>query len=565
MLTYLARIPADVSKRLLIILACTGALLTAAACSTIPEGEVNAGSGVRFTPYVADSLDDAGLGAQVTVDADGNPFISYLALTEELPAGQIAVTRPIGSPYIPAIGVTSLASDGIWTRGAAAQVKDTPPGITVPYGPATVPSLKDLTATNSNGTDIAVGADGSLHVVWTAPDGVWYAKGPDTFSAEQIYDYGFSLKQAGPIGSPSVAVDADGNPWVAYTANSSGQEVRVATTDGQKWTTDTAFSIPQCAGCPQPGPTKIGVTPDGPVVAFVDTSTGEVDVARASGGRWTVETVASDATGQGLDLAVDADGNPVVSYFTADNLEVAAWVPEGATWRTAVVAPAPAGLADAKGGNFTPTAGVAVDGAGTIYVTWAGDDGVALASGDGTTFTPVDTGIDTGDGAYPSVAVNADGSAVYVAWYDTVTKALMLGVQGDPGEIGIAQPSPAPSPGSAPSTGGAECGKDGKIALDIVASGTAFDTTCLVAPAGEPFTINFDNKDDAATTGPHNVAIATDSSYADFLFTGELISGPKQVEYKVDALDAGSYYFHCDVHPTMAGQFVVIQVKGAKK
>jgi plastocyanin len=563
MLTYLARIPADVSKRLL-ILACAGALLTAAACSTIPQPEVNTGSGVRFTSYVADSLDDAGLGSQVAVDADGNPFVSYLALTEKLPVGQIPITRPIGSPYIPAIGVTSLASDGIWTRGAAAQVKDTPPGITVPYGPATVPSLKDLTATNSNGTDIAVGSDGSLHVVWTASDGVWYAKGPDTFSAEQVYDYGFSLKQAGPIGSPSVAVDGDGNPWVAYTTNSSGQEVRVATTNGQKWTTDTVFTIPQCAGCPQPGPTKIGVTPDGPVVAFVDTSAGEVDVARPGNKGWTVETVAGDATGQGLDLAVDADGNPVVSYFTADNLEVAAWVPEGAAWDTATVAPAPAGLADAKGGNFTPSAGVAVDGNGTIYVAWAGDAGVQLASGDGTTFTPIETGVDATGGAYPSVAVNADGSAVYVTWYEPETGTLMMGVQGDPGELGIAQPSPTPAPGAAPAPGGSECGKDGKISLDITASGTAFDPTCLVAPAGQPFTINFDNKDDAAATGPHNVAIATDSGYTNFVFTGDLISGPKQVQYKVDALDAGDYFFHCDVHPTMTGTFVVIEAKAKK-
>lgn len=561
-LTYLARIPADVSKRLL-ILACAGALLTAAACSTIPEPQVDAGSGVRFTPYVVDSLDDAGLGAQVAVDADGNPFISYFALTEELPAGVIPITRPIGSPYIPAVGLTNLSADGIWTRGAAAQVKDTPSGITVPFGPATVPSLKDLTAANSNGTDVAVGADGAIHVVWTAGNGIWYAKGPDAFSAELVYDYGFSLKQAGPIGSPSVTVDDNGNPWVAYTTNSAGQEVRVATSDGGKWTTSTVFTIPQCAGCPQPGPTKIGVTPDGPVVAFVDTSSGEVDLARASARGWQVAPIGSGATGQGLDLTVDKDGNPIVTYFTEKDLAVA--VTSGGAVTLGQVAAAPASNADAKGGNFTPTSGVAVDDSGTIYVTWAGDEGVALASGDGTTFTPVETGVDTGNGAYPSIATKADGSAVYVAWYDTATKALMMGIQGDPGDLKIAQPSPAPSPGAAPVTGGAECGKDGKIVLDVTASGTAFDPTCLVAPAGQAFAINFDNKDDAATAGPHNVAIATDSGYTDLLFTGELVSGPKKVEYKVDALDAGNYYFRCDVHPTMTGQFVVVEAKGAKK
>ncbi len=276
-----------------------------------------------------------------------------------------------------------------------------------------------------------------------------------------------------------------------------------------------------------------------------------------------MDTVADGATGQGLDLAVDADGNPIVSYFTADNLEVAGGPRERRSPRSSHRRPA--GLADAKGGNFTPTAGVAVDGSGTIYVTWADENGIQLASGDGSTFTPIETGIDTGDGAYPSVAVNADGSAVYVTWYDTVTTALMMGVQGDPGDVGIAQPSPAPSPGSQPSTGGAECGVDGKVALDIAAQNIAFDPTCLVAPAGEAFTINFDNKDDAATTGPHNIAIATDSGYTDFLFTGDLVNGPDQVEYKVDALDAGNYYFRCDVHPTMTGQFVVVEAKGGKK
>ena len=40
----------------------------------------------------------------------------------------------------------------------------------------------------------------------------------DAFTVEQVYDYGFSLRKAGPIGQASVA-DADGNPWVAYTVN----------------------------------------------------------------------------------------------------------------------------------------------------------------------------------------------------------------------------------------------------------------------------------------------------------------------------------------------------------
>jgi plastocyanin len=101
------------------------------------------------------------------------------------------------------------------------------------------------------------------------------------------------------------------------------------------------------------------------------------------------------------------------------------------------------------------------------------------------------------------------------------------------------------------------------VALSLVAQGIQFDTACLVAPAGQDFQINFDNKD-AGT--PHNVAIAKDSAYADFIFTGDLVTGPKATVYDVTKssgpLDAGTYYFRCDVHPTMAGTLEVVKVKG---
>jgi len=60
--TTLARIPADVSKRLLILM-CAAALVTAA-CNNFPVVNVSYGKGQQFVPYVADNLDDAGLGAR---------------------------------------------------------------------------------------------------------------------------------------------------------------------------------------------------------------------------------------------------------------------------------------------------------------------------------------------------------------------------------------------------------------------------------------------------------------------------------------------------------------------
>ena len=159
----LARIPADVSKRLL-ILTCAAALL-AGACSNLPEADVNFGSGKEFVPYVADHLDDAGLGNAVALDKDGVPYVSYFIFTAKPVPGAIPIPRPLGAPFITtggdkpkdgaAVGVASVSSDGIWTRGAAAQVIDSPTGIIVPYDPDTVDGLIGATPDNTNGTDIA--------------------------------------------------------------------------------------------------------------------------------------------------------------------------------------------------------------------------------------------------------------------------------------------------------------------------------------------------------------------------------------------------------------------------
>jgi cytochrome c oxidase subunit 2 len=99
-----------------------------------------------------------------------------------------------------------------------------------------------------------------------------------------------------------------------------------------------------------------------------------------------------------------------------------------------------------------------------------------------------------------------------------------------------------------------QCRTEQDGALSIVAQNIKFDTSCMQAAAGQPFKIDFDNKD-AGTS--HNVAIYTDSSLTQNLFRGALETGPKDVTYSVSPLDAGTYYFHCDVHPGMNGTFKV--------
>ena len=53
--------------------------------------------------------------------------------------------------------------------------------------------------------DLAVDGDGGKHVVWTGQNGIYYAGGPDPFSVERVFDYGFGLRTAGPLGRASPA------------------------------------------------------------------------------------------------------------------------------------------------------------------------------------------------------------------------------------------------------------------------------------------------------------------------------------------------------------------------
>jgi hypothetical protein len=543
-----------VSKRPLVLLSL--AALVIVSCSNRPVAELSFGSGRQFVPQVADSADDAGLGNATAVDADGVPYVSSFSFEAELGPDELPVTRPVVIPSIPAVSVDSLSSEGYWQRGAAAMAFDIP--LPIAFGPQTVESLAAAKPTNTNGTDIAIDDGGVRHVVWAAQNGVWYAAGDTSFTAESIHRVP-GISQAGPLGRPSVAVDGDGTAWVAFTENTD-QGYRVVLLSGggdAGWTSEDVATFPDCTGCPMPAHTGVAAGPDGPVVAYVDPSSGDVFAAAKQGGGWLSTDLGPG--GRGLSMSTGGDGALYLSYYTDTGVALASSA-DGltGTWTTSTVADV-SGLDEGQG-NTEPTTDVAVQEDGTAWVTWQDAKGVLLATGKGS-FTPVQTR-GTEGGAYPSVAVTLDGSRVFVAWYDIDNQDLLVGVLGDIGDLAVAAISPTPTPTQGPSP--EECGKDKAILLDEVAKNTTFLDPCLVAPAGEPFTINFDNQDDVATVGQHNIVIAKteEDILNDPLFSGDAVSGPAEVQYDVDPLDPDSYIFKCTFHPaTMTG--VLAAVEGA--
>jgi len=94
----------------------------------------------------------------------------------------------------------------------------------------------------------------------------------------------------------------------------------------------------------------------------------------------------------------------------------------------------------------------------------------------------------------------------------------------------------------------------GGARITVAAQGLQFNTNRIELSAGAPSTIHFENNDPGIQ---HNIAIFTDSSLGTNLFRGEIVTGPAAVDYRIPPLDPGTYYFHCDVHPTMSGSVVV--------
>jgi cytochrome c oxidase subunit II len=92
----------------------------------------------------------------------------------------------------------------------------------------------------------------------------------------------------------------------------------------------------------------------------------------------------------------------------------------------------------------------------------------------------------------------------------------------------------------------------------IAAKDVAFNKDCLAGPVNRPFQVSFDNQEPV----PHNVAFfrGADANAPRILPESQtpLFPGPKTETYRLPALKAGSYFFHCDAHPgAMQGKLVV--------
>ena len=520
----------------------------AAACAEPPSPSVDIASGLGFLPEVADSLNDAGLYPSVVTNPDGLPVVAYFGFQEELEKGQVPITRPVGAPSIPGVFLATVSDQGYWTRGAIAMAAEIP-NVSIAFNPAFEASVADLTPENVTG--LAMVADGdTYHAVWGSAGGIYYATGsldPATTTQAQV-----ARVSKTPGVGPSIAV-VDGQPAIAfYTSTSSAATVQLATPNGDTWSDDTIANAAGCDTCR----TAVVAGPGGPAVAYSSGGNG-VRVASNDGENGFVSFDVADTGGQGLS-GVPTDAGLALSYYDPANGQVTIATRGGdGTTDTASAGQIAEGSAEVTGAATSLSIGP--DGSASVAWTDA-SKGVVFATGDPGSLEPIDTGTSTADGAFPSITVNGD-SVIYLAWYATEEQDLLVGGYGKFQDVPFAEPSPTPSgPVTTPSAAPTECTPVQGGTVTVVAQGVAFtEGDCIQAPAGEAFSIEFDNKD-AGTQ--HNVEVFSGSDpTGDTIFQGDIVTGPDQATYDIPALDAGTYAFNCVVHPTtMIGE---IQVGGA--
>lgn len=101
-----------------------------------------------------------------------------------------------------------------------------------------------------------------------------------------------------------------------------------------------------------------------------------------------------------------------------------------------------------------------------------------------------------------------------------------------------------------------DCGSATASPTVSAKSSLAFEQECVSVPADTAFTLTFENREDKIS---HNVAVVKEHKDPVPLFKTDVMAGPNTATLTGGPLEAGTYHFHCEVHPvTMMGTLKVV-------
>lgn len=378
-----------------------------------------------------------------------NGGISANALSSRFPSLRLASGNPVvawqddaaGFPFFPEIYLKRWNGSS-WEALAGSA---TGGGVSATDGASLYPSL----AVNSSGNPFVAWEDdtgGDIEIYLKYWDGdSWEelagsASPPVTPIIPPVLG-GVSAAAGGSF-SPSVAVNSSGNPFVAWSQDVGGNfEIYLKYWDGDSWEelsgSATGGGISANAGF-SASPSLALNASGNPVVAWEDTTGGnsEIYVKYWDGDSW--EELSGSASGGGISanggisilpsLALDASGNPAVAWdddTDGDNeIYLKRWT--GTSWVELSSSASGGGVSSNTGFSSEPS--LAVDGSGNPVVAWFDDTGgnseIYLKRWTGSAWEELENsatagGISANPGfsTIPSLALNASGNPV-VAWED---------------------------------------------------------------------------------------------------------------------------------------------------
>ena len=181
-----------------------------------------------------------------------------------------------------------------------------------------------------------------------------------------------------------------------------------------------------------------------------------------------------------------------------------------------------------------------------------------VACGSGTSSTKTPTATVTAASSSPTRVASPSASA------STATVAIAA-TEAPPATSAAtiaAEPTVAPPPVVAPTDAApppataTDVPPPSSSTFTVVGQNLLFNLTQLNAAAGAPVTIVFDNEDSAVAHNIHFFSGASSSGTS--VGATDIIAGPSTATLSLGVLAAGSYFYHCDVHPVqMQGHLTV--------
>ena len=524
-----------------------------------------------FEPSVADLTPENVTGLAMVADGDtyhtvwGSADGIYYATgsldpatTTQAQVTQVTKTPGVG-PSIALVGGQPWIAFYSSTSSAATVQLATPNGTTWSND-----TIADAAGCAACRTAVVAGANGPVVAYSNGGNGVRVASndGENGFVSFDVADTG---------GQGLAGVSTDPGLALSYYDPANGQ-VTIATR-GADGATDSAAAgeIAEGSADVVGATTALAIGPDGSTsVAWVDASEGVMFATGDPGSLEPIDTGTSTADGAFPSITVNGDGSVTYLAWYATEEQDLLVGGYGEFQDVPFAEPSPTPTGPVATPPPTQTECTPVQG-GTVSVVAQGvafteGDCIQAAAGEAFTieFDNQDTGTQhnveifsgpdpTGDTIFQGDIVTGPDQAAYdVPALDAGTYAFNCVVHPTVmiGEIQVSTGGGGGG-GGGQGGGGGGGGGGGATTTTVTASGIAFDTSTIDLPAGEASTIHFVNQDNGTQ---HDIAIypsATD--LANPLFRGDLLTGPGETDYAIDPLEAGEYYFQCDVHPTMNG------------